>query len=385
MPSPLQLVTKANKQRLANVAGTAEPIYGPSAVRPVGDEVDRSTYTELTRDDLKWQVLETTNVETETFYFVAESGQMGMAQVIYSNVMGVRVTAQFNCKVFSKDPTKEHLWCSTPLNNIEFSEDKASFFAENCALEFSADGNSYTIKSANDERAIVNLKVTKASPGFQGGKTGQTLFGTDLQNPWGTMRHAFWPRCTAEGTITTKEGPIDFKGQAMYSYAIQGMKPHHAAAKWNFVNFQGPKYSAIMMEFTTPESYGNTTVNVGGIVKDGEIIAAGCLNKATHTAVKEDTDNDWPEPKGVRFTWNGKNKEGKAVEGVIEGPIGDRTDRVDVMAEVPGFVKTIVASAAGTKPYIYQYTPKMTLKLKIGDETIEEEGQVFMEATFIVQ
>jgi Svf1-like N-terminal lipocalin domain len=69
------------------VAGTAEPIYGPSAIRPVGDEVDKSTYTELTRDDLKWQVLETTNVETETFYFVAESGQIAMAQVIYSNVM----------------------------------------------------------------------------------------------------------------------------------------------------------------------------------------------------------------------------------------------------------------------------------------------------------
>lgn len=34
---------------------------------------------------------------------------------------------------------------------------------------------------------------------------------------------------------------------------------------------------------------------------------------------------------------------------------------------------------------ILQYTPKMTLKLKIGDEEITEEGQLFMEATFITE
>jgi hypothetical protein len=38
----------------------------------------------------------------------------------------------------------------------------------------------------------------------------------------------------------------------------------------------------------------------------------------------------------------------------LAGPLGDRLDRVDIMAEVPGFVKNIVAAAVGTKPYIYQ-------------------------------
>ena len=53
------------------------------------------------------------------------------------------------------------------------------------------------------------------------------------------------------------------------------------------------------------------------------------------------------------------------------------------MAEVPKFVKQIVASAAGTRPYIYQFTPKLKLSLKIGNEQIEEEGALFTEATFI--
>lgn len=126
------------------------------------------------------------------------------------------------------------------------------------------------------------------------------------------------------------------------------------AAKWNFVNFQSPTYSAVMMEYVTPPSYGSTMVNVGGVAKDGDIITAGAANSAIHTAVREDPENDWPEPEAVKFTWTGKTKDGKGVEASIEGPLGKRLDRVDVMAEVPMFIKKIAGGVVGTKPYIYQ-------------------------------
>ena len=255
--------------------------------------------------------------------------------------------------MFSDDPSK-HQWCSNPLSNVEFSEDGNSVFADDCAMELSEDGTFYTIKSMNNENAIVNLKITRAAPGWHAGKTGNSLFGTDLSDPWGKIRHAFWPRCKAEGTITTKEGPVDYTGKALFIHALQGMKPHHAAAKWTFVNFQGPTYSAIMMEFTTPPSYGSTVVNVGCVAKDDELLIAGTSNTASHLTVKQDTENGWPEPETVKFEWTGNSKEPKAIKATIEGPLGQRTDRVDVMAEVPGFVKKIVAGAVGTKPYIYQ-------------------------------
>ncbi|KAI0447078.1 survival factor 1 [Xylaria telfairii] len=372
------------KQTLANVVGTEEPIYGPSAIKSVAEDAKTTPYTEINRDDLKWVALDQTSVETQVFYFMADSGHIGLAQVIYSNVAGIRTTVQFNSKIFYTDKSKPHLWCSNPLTDYDFSEDKTSFYAKDCAVELSEDGKSYTIKSMNDERSIVNLKVTKIAPGFVAGKDGKTLYGTDLSNPWGSMRHAFWPRCEAEGSIVTPDGPIDFKGRAFFVMCLQGMKPHHAAAQWNFLEFQGPTYSAVLMEFTTPPSYGATVVDVGGIAKDGEIITAGTICHATHTKTKQDTVNGWPEPTEVKFTWSGTTKDGKAVEAVIEGPT-EKQDCVDVMAEVPGFVKTIVASAAGTKPYIYQFAPQkpMTLKLKIGDEEITEEGRMFSEATFI--
>lgn len=273
---------------------------------------------------------------------------------------GIRTTVQFNSKVFYPGATKEPLWCSTQLKDVDFSDDKCNFYAQDCAIELSADGESYTIKSMNDSKSIVNLTIRKSAPGFVCGKDGKTLYGTDLSNPWGVMRHGFWPRCTAEGTITTAEGPIDYKGKALFIHALQGMKPHHAAARWNYCDFQGKNVSAIMMEYTTPPSYGATVVNVGGIAKDGEIITAGCDCKVTHLRTKKDDKNSWPEPEAIKFEWSGKSKDGKAVTAVLETDLEERLDRIDVMAEVPGFVKQIVAGAAGTKPYIYQVCLRAT-------------------------
>ena len=45
------------------------------------------------------------------------------------------------------------------------------------------------------------------------------------------MRHGFWPRCQAEGSIITQAGEVNFKGRAFFVHALQGMKPHHAGTE----------------------------------------------------------------------------------------------------------------------------------------------------------
>ncbi|KAL9033173.1 MAG: hypothetical protein Q9180_006092 [Flavoplaca navasiana] len=163
------------------------------------------------------------------------------------------------------------------------------------------------------------------------------------------------------------------------------MKPHHAAAKWTFADFQSENYSAIMMEYTTPPSYGSTVVNVGGVVKDGEIIYAGATNTAEHMEVEEDPETQWLAPRALKLTWKGKTNGGDDVNAELAGSLGERLDKVDIMAKVPGFVKTLVGGVVGTKPYIFQYSPQqnLQLKIKVGDEEKVEEGMLFSEATFI--
>ena len=246
------------------------------------------------------------------------------------------------------------MWCSDPLNDFGFDEEQLSFFADNVAISLSEDGTSYSVKSAVNESSIVNISITRTSPGFQVGKDGTSYFGTDPADPWGSMRHAFWPRCQVTGTITTPTKEYDMKGKGLFIHALQGMKPHHAAAKWNFVNFQTPTYSAVMMEYTTPPSYGRTCVNVGGIAKDGAIVCGGASSNIQHLAASQDSENDWPEPKAVLCEWTGKMSDGTEVTAEMMGELGEKRDRVDVLAHIPGFVKTIVGGVVGTKPYIYQ-------------------------------
>ena len=109
-----------------------------------------------------------------------------------------------------------------------------------------------------------------------------------------------------------------------------------------------------MMEYTTPPSYGSTKVNVGGILKDGEIVYGGAGNSITHTSSEQDPESEWPEPTSIKWEWIGKSADGQDIHAQVDGPLGKRLDRVDVMGEVPGYIKTIAGSVAGARPYIFQ-------------------------------
>lgn len=273
---------------------------------------------------------------------------------------GLRTTCQLNVKVwFHKGETSEdHLWLSDPLENHGFDEQQLSFYADGVSVSLNEAGDEYSIKAARNESALVDLVFKRNAPGFQVGENGTTLFGTDRANPWGEMRHRFWPRCVTSGSIINPEKSYDFRGRGVFIHALQGMKPHHAAARWNFATFHTPTYSAVMMEFTTPASYASTVVNVGGIVTDSEIIYAGANNSAKHLESKHDAETSWPEPISVEYRWEGKTKDGQ-LSAVIKGPLGKRTDRVDVLAHVPGIIKSLVGGVAGTRPYIYQVSKSL--------------------------
>lgn len=67
--------------------GITDHNYGPDAIQSIANQTAETPYTELTRSDLAWETIDGTNVETKTFYVVADNGHIGLVQVIYSNVM----------------------------------------------------------------------------------------------------------------------------------------------------------------------------------------------------------------------------------------------------------------------------------------------------------
>lgn len=363
---------------LSQVAGTAEPEYGREAIHPVTEQEtkDGRTYREATEQDLEWRKPGYTNVETQTFYFTClKTGMVGFAQVIHSNVMGVHTTAQFTFRLFGREG-EDCIWTSTKLENFEAKG--ANFYAKNLSVEVDEETKRYKIVSAVNPDSIVELNIERLVPGVIFGNDGTTYYGDRIEEPWGSMRHVFWPRCSVNGTVKSGEKTYDIDGITMFVMAIQGMKPHHAAKTWNFLNFQSEHYSAIQMEFTTPKSYANTKVNVAILASNDGILSCSINNDVVHENSEVD-EVGWPVPHAIAFNFKGKDDDGKEVTAKVCGNLNVLVERVDVMAEIPQFVKNIVNGVAGAKPYIYQFSNPMTIYIN-GEE---EKGVGFNEATFI--
>ena len=141
---------------------------------------------------------------------------------------GVRTLCQFNVKVHYGDAETKPLWTTDTLNDWKFDESKHCLQASKCSVVISEDGSSYALKSSVNPNSVLDMKFRKVASGFLIGKDGTSYYGTDHDNPWGSVRHAFWPRCEVEGSLMTKSGLIDLKGRGTFIHALQGMKPHHA-------------------------------------------------------------------------------------------------------------------------------------------------------------
>lgn len=365
---------------LSAVAGTAEPEYGREAIHTVVDSIKAENLPvsrETTIEDFAWLHPDYTNVETQTFYFSdLASGYTGFAQVIHSNLMGLKVTAQFTFRLYNNKTGAEDpncTWTSTALEN--FRTEGSNFYADGVSIEH--DGNEqFVLKSTVNPESEVNLTMKRLTPGVIFGKDGLTYYGDDVAAPWGSMRHVFWPRCSVTGTIKLKDATVDINGYTMFVMAMQGMKPHHAAKSWNFLNFQSDDYSAVQMEFTTPVSYALTKVNVAILTSKDLIIATSIDNEIVHENPEED-DVGWKVPRAITFNFtDGTSSE---VIAKVSGETKALVERVDVMAEIPQLIKNIVSGIAGAKPYIYQFCNTLTLEYE-GKKT---DGVAFNEVTFI--
>lgn len=361
---------KALQGGLSAIAGTAEPEYGSEAIHPVGSEISA-----VSTDDLCLKSPSSTNVETMTFYFTdVENDKGGFIQIIHSNVMGLQITAQVNFKLFNRLNFKEEemIWKSVKLENFEIVNGH-DFKADGLLIELIGDSQ-YKISAKVDDECQVDFTFDKVGDGVKFGNDGTTLYGLDINEPWGSMRHIFWPRSEINGSVLFKGDKIQINNAiGMYVLALQGMKPHHAAAAWDFLNYQSLNYSVVIMEFTTPPSYGKTKVSLGIVVDSkGQLIAASSKNvKVEHFETEKDESSGWQVPTKISYSIDDKVKVNGNLERLIE--------RVDVMAEIPTFVKNIASAASGTKPFIYQFGNMVSLEF--GD--VKDEGWGYSETTFI--
>jgi hypothetical protein len=306
--------------------------------------------------------------------------------------------------------TDTHVWKSTTVTNFlpgpspaAPSLDKRSSRSDQFTITLDpASPGRYVIEGTYDEEVSISLVYERLAEGWklgagpQGGMTYFGQLGTAVAKGEapdvaaggdGYAVHRFWPRCSVEGSLTIKGEKVDVVGaRGIFIHAVQGMRPNVLAANWNFANFQSSEEEGIaltMMEFTTTPAYGSQTINVGSVVVGDKLVAITVGGNgveggstAEHVDTVIDVETDYPAPGKVNYAWDGTtlSPTGTVVEGAprtsaalsvdLLTSSGDEAyatrglvEKVDVLAQVPYFVRKFVNYAAGTKPYIYTVRP----------------------------
>ncbi|KAH9935260.1 oxidative stress survival Svf1-like protein [Amylocystis lapponica] len=421
----------------SSLFSTSAPV-DPNApnFRPVSSAYGvEELFGELEPKDTEWACPGGFAVETQIWYNFLEDGTSLMCQVIHSAVGVWYPTIQFTCKIYNPT-TKETTWKSinvsnfvTPPPNLDKRSCKADQFSITHKSHPGSDSpESYTIRANVSDDLQISLDVTRpaAVPGWKigrGPKGGFSYFGHDTAEPEGYVVHRFWPRTHASGMIIHKGHAIPAKGPGMFVHAIQGMRPNLVAARWNFAHFQSEQLggvSAVQMEFTTTDSYGRkgagsgfVSVNVGSLVVGGKLAAVtaetkwpdenppevGILSRAAHTKTALDVETGYDAPTELVFRWAAPSLVPNApgvVDATLRLDVGQPDaykcliEKVDVLAEIPYVIKTMVNYVAGTKPYIYQFLSPATLDVNIPEGLLSDaagelkvEGTFYTEATFI--
>lgn len=247
-----------------------------------------------------------------------------------------------------------------------------------------------TANLGDDLQITLDIGRPATVPGFKvgkGPKGGYSYYGPDPKNAEGYMIHRFWPRTVATGMIVHKGQAIAAKGPGLFVHAIQGMRPNLTAARWNFALFHSEQHGgvhAVQMDFTTTDAYGRkgsgsgfVTVSVGALVLGGKLAAVtaetkwpdeeyapgGVISRAIHAKTAHDPETGYNAPTELTFRWAAPSILPDAqgpLDATLSVDVGrpdaykGLIEKVDVLAEIPYVIKTMVNYVAGTKPYIYQ-------------------------------
>jgi hypothetical protein len=297
-------------------------------------------------------------------------------------------TVSFTCRFYDPKSKINKFKNYNQASEFTLSKDRRSVKTEFFNITLDPTMSSFKIAIKHPD-LIVNLDFDRIDKGFKVGEGKTYLGGADQSSAAGIVSHKFWPRCKAKGTVIIEKQFHEIEAHGMFVHAIQGMQPQLVASKWNFIDFQAENAALSMMQFTTTKQYGGVEVNQGSIVINDKLISVSVQNNVELIDLQKDPQTKYDIPKRVKLTWKGKtiqekgsDEQPKPVSVVMMVPLGNLIDKIDILAEIPWFLKKIVQTFV-VKPYVYQWLDEATAEVTIGDEKFEFPGKCYQELVFV--
>ena len=206
----------------------------------------------------------------------------------------------------------------------------------------------------------------------------------------GFIEMKFIPQGKCRGTIKIDGKSFDFKGVGVCLRQYQGVKPHVTTKRWNCSYFcenvtkiDQPIRSLFMIQMQSSPAYNGEVINYGYYF-DGKKLRAVTSkdNEIIYSKIKCDRETGYCVPEHFDYRWNGVDMEGKLFKAVVSGTPSSRIARIDLLENLPMFLRKIVESLCPARPYIYQ-TLNQSVKAEINGESLE--GTLFQEFSFLLE
>ncbi|CAG8495944.1 7933_t:CDS:2 [Funneliformis caledonium] len=343
-------------------------------------DLNNNDFSEVTKKDLEWTLAPGSSTETQTFYLATNEGHFAFVQMIHSNIGLWKPTIQFTTRFYGGGI---NTFKSVNMSNFKLSKDRLSAEAENMSIKLNPECNKYKVILKHDKDLFIDFEFEQVDRGFQKKNGGKTYFGKKESE---YVQHKFWPKGIVKGNITVDGKTFDISGVGLFVHAVQGMRPHLIASRWNFVNFQSnddKDVSLSLCEFETTPHYRSKKSNQGGLIVNNKLVGVTDDNVTNFLETYLDPKTGYHVPSKIRYTWKGKTLEkSEDFSAYIEIKLDTPMDRIDVLNEIPYVLKKIV-QAFVAKPFVYQWFNEADAHIKIGDKELVARGTLFSECSFI--
>lgn len=204
------------------------------------------TTREVPDSSFKWKLNTYSGTESQTFYFLVETGHFFLCQIAYST-MSWSPSAQASIRIYSPDGNHKLISNNYGATDLVFSDDNQSIKTPTLSYELKSKNPILYKLSFNSSDVVFDVSFEAIDGGFQV-NDGKSAFKIDDES-YGYVQNWFIPKSKVVGFMALNGTSLDVVGAGSFAYAAQS-KPQ-SVGRWNFVNFQSKSDALLLYQVNT--------------------------------------------------------------------------------------------------------------------------------------